>query len=69
MGHSRGDRWPEVREHLASLGAWPELWPYSLVRREWRREPESWLSVDASTVAVLKAEAQEGLWGSVYRPL
>ena len=61
--------WPEVRGHLQSVGAWRELVPYDAVRREWRREAESWLDIDADDASVIRHEATQGLWGCKSKTL
>lgn len=55
--------WPEVRDHLQSVGAWRELVAYEAVRREWRREAESWLRVSTDDASLICEEAMQGLWG------
>ena len=61
--HARRREWGSVR---VRLGGWAvrELWPYPLVRREWRTEPSSWCHTDASYVRLLIDETRYGLWGT-----
>ena len=66
--HARRPAWPAVRQRL---GFWVvrALWPYPLVRREWRMEPGSWFHPDATLLQLLIEEAREGLWGTPNRAL
>ena len=66
--HARRKEWPAVRKRL---GFWAvkALWPYPLVRREWRMEPSSWSHPDATVTHLLIEEAREGLWGVPSRTL
>lgn len=65
-GHARRRaRWERVRLHLRRVGAWPQLFPYAHVRREWRTEPESWLLVNGEDVEIIVAEARSAMWGGV----
>lgn len=60
--HVRQSEWGAVREHLRG-GVIRALWPYPLVRREWRSELRSWLAPCGDTTRLLIDEAREGLWG------
>jgi hypothetical protein len=64
-GHARrgGKEWTEVRAFLGD-GLWRRLFPYSMVRREWRQEPCSWFHVDDEMGDVLAEEAEQGWWGN-----
>lgn len=66
--HARRREWPAVRQRL---GFWAvrALWPYPLVRREWRMEPGSWRHPDATLLRLLIEEAREGFWGKPNRVL
>lgn len=67
-GHARNVRWPQVRCHLRRHDAWRRLAPFARVRREWRRECESWLLLDAAEAEVIAKEAwTDGLWGHASR--
>lgn len=60
FAHARSPVWPEVRRRLSHL--WPVLITFPKVRREWRREPESWMLAD--DLASVAHEARESfLWG------
>ena len=60
--HIRHPVWPTVRENLQSLRF---FYLFPSVRREWRREPESWLRVAlaGSELCILYHECAQGLWG------
>jgi hypothetical protein len=62
--HAKHKRWSDVRLHLKTIGAWPSMHTYSMVRREWRTEPESWLSTN--NLLDIKREAAMGLWGAAW---
>lgn len=66
--HARRPEWPVVRQRL---GFWVvrTLWPYPLVRREWRMEPGSWRHTDATLLRLLIEEVGEGWWGAPNRAL
>jgi hypothetical protein len=61
FGHSRKEDWSTIRNHLKRKHLWPTLIKYSMVRREWRTEAESWLY--SQDVEIIKKEAEEGMWG------
>ena len=62
FAHTRTGRWELVRSQLGRH-AWRRLIPYEHVRREWRQELESWVTIGRETVAVIVGEASEGYWG------
>ena len=63
--HARQRIWPPVRVFLDAMGVYATLRHYSMVRREWRTEAESWLVVrDAATII---EECRTGLWGYASR--
>lgn len=64
FGHARRQPWPLVRTHLRALEAWQELARYPRVRREWRREPASWLESSTWDVSDILREATQGVWGA-----
>ena len=66
LGHARHRAWPEVRAGLGETW-WRVLIAFPLVRREWRREPESWLSVGDPLARVIAGECEDGLWGMPLR--
>ena len=61
--HARGKDWASVRKHLGA-DAVRALWPYSLVRREWRTEPSSWTYQDDAIIKTLVGEMHKGYWGT-----
>lgn len=61
FGHVRKPSWNRVRCVLKEQGLWPTLTKYSMVRREWRTEPESWLYCDEGET--IQREAIDGAWG------
>ena len=61
--HAKKQSWLHVRNHMG-LDLWRRAIPFALVRREWRTEPESWLSADAAVMHLIADEARMGLWGS-----
>ena len=67
-GHARRKTWPRVKSVLRAANAWPGLWRYEMVRREWRMEPESWESACTLfrdlDVGRLEEEARDGHWGA-----
>ena len=65
FGHATHASWPSLRRLLlCHSDALRGLYPYPLVRKEWRSEPESWLCDDAFDLSCLLGEAtQHGLWG------
>lgn len=67
FAHTRQKRWPDVRNHLGCR-SWRRLIPYENVRREWRHELGSWMTIGDNTVIVIEEEALNGNWGarSVY---
>ena len=62
-GHARRAAWCVVRRHLQLLGAWPHLFVYPKIRREWRSECESWLETDKVMAHTISIEAHHGMWG------
>lgn len=64
-GHARSRAWARVRLLLGARTV-RELWPFSVVRREWRQEPESWLAIDVDANRILH-ECASGLWGPAAR--
>lgn len=65
FAHARSPVWPKVRSHLETVEAWRELFVYSLVRREWRHEPTSWLRTTRDYARAILHEAQHSrVWGS-----
>ena len=66
--HARRPDWPKVREHLGAAVI-RSLWPYALVRREWRTEPSSWTYQDDTLIGIITSETQEGYWGAACAPL
>lgn len=67
-GHARRASWVLVRAHIGTTCI-RLLWPFSDVRREWRSEPESWLSpLDGDTLCAIIDEAYSGLWGARLTP-
>ena len=68
FGHARKKEWKFTRECIThNLGPvmFRSLYEFSLVRREWRREPHSWRRVSPSCATVILEEAVGGLWGMV----
>ena len=55
--------WCMVRRGLTRYAAWRSLIPYAGVRREWRREPNSWLLLDEEVFRAIHKETAMGLWG------
>lgn len=69
-GHARRhETWSRVRQEALPLADWRILVRYPLVRREWRREPASWLNADALVRHAIRCEAQAGMWGPLTRRL
>ena len=62
FSHTRTRDWPHLREVVSREASLLYLWRFSMVRREWRQEPESWLS-EETDIPVICSEAREGLWG------
>ena len=63
FSHARDRRWSTVRREMGRE-TWRRLIPYEHVRREWRQEMSSWLSVRTGTLDVIVQEAYDGYWGS-----
>ena len=63
FSHAHNRRWLAVRGALGRE-AWRRLIPYEHVRREWRQEMGSWLSVRTATLELIVQEACDGYWGS-----
>lgn len=63
FSHARNRRWSRVRGEMGRE-TWRRLIPYEHVRREWRQEMGSWLSMRTGTLDVIVQEAYDGYWGS-----
>lgn len=62
--HARQPAWDALRSALGRA-TWMRLIPYAHVRREWRQEMDSWLSIDdTGLLDLVLREAREGLWGT-----
>lgn len=62
FGHARSTLWPSVRQRLLHKNYLQRLYPYPLVRYEWRTELESWFPVH--DLDGLVADVEERLhWG------
>ena len=61
FSHARDPHWIEVRRKLLH---WRRLWMFSLVRKEWRTELESWRKYDVDEVTILEEAEIHKLWGS-----
>lgn len=61
--HARREAWRRVRDRLG-VNLWRRVIPFSLVRREWRLEPDSWAIADANVLQEIIEETRLGLWGS-----
>lgn len=64
--HARRGVWSDARRHLGQARV-RALWPFPAVRREWRREPESWCAATTTQLHVLIMEATGGMWGRPTR--
>ena len=62
FAHARKKQWSLVRTRLG-WQSWRRLLPYEHVRREWRQELGSWMTIESGTVVVIEEEAQNGYWG------
>ena len=64
--HRLHPKWSCLRQRLTQ-GPWQSLERYCDVRKEWRREPESWIfEIDqrgSGLLSVILRECREGLWG------
>ena len=63
FSHARREHWSCVHSAIG-LRAWRHLIPYEQVRREWRQESQSWLSVCQGTLEIILEETLEGYWGA-----
>jgi len=45
FGHCRMESWDQLRSQLRIYGVLHDVYPYPLVRHEWRTELSSWLAV------------------------
>ena len=60
----RFTRFGHARRGAPMTHRFPEAWRYSMVRREWRTEPESWLCCSAAMYEEILREAMSGAWGT-----
>jgi hypothetical protein len=63
FGHARQALWPLVKEQLQKRGVLRRLYPYRLVRLEWRSELESWDRLSNLHALVRDVEANVH-WGT-----
>ena len=65
FGHVHHKRWDTVRERWRRLDVLTPLYPYPIVRREWRHELGSWDALGSPALRGLCEEARSsGLWGA-----
>ena len=64
-GHARREGWKRLRTHLGRVIV--DLEPFSMVRREWRIEAGSWLSIGCDDLGIILKECAHGLWGTRAR--
>ena len=59
--HTRNGAWCAVLSRI--LPYFSEFVLYENIRREWRTECESWLDISPHTLAIIRQEVEESLWG------
>ena len=63
--YARTDSWRGLRAHLVRHlgGEGVDLCLHDQVRREWAREPESWLMASGEELSQIRDECKAGMWG------
>ena len=61
--HARHPVWAVLRARLTRV-AHDRLRRHWAVRREWVREPSSWVAISDETLHVILDEVEAGLWGA-----
>ena len=61
FSHCRSSDWKRLKHIIGENSK--QLCLYAYVRHEWRREIESWVNIDNTTIDIILKECKEGLWG------
>lgn len=69
FAHTHDVRWAPLKEKLEGMALLPVLYPFPMIRKEWRQEMGSWTDLDEDTLRALGVEvAATDMWGrpSIY---